>query len=247
VHDALAMEQPTAVAAPSNILDVIERTAANPNVDTGKLEKIIELQERILRYQAEQAFARDFIELQQALPVVDRNGEGHNEVSYARLEDIITAVRPVLHQHGFSLAHRTEWAEGRARVIAILTHRDGHSRTSEFIAAPDTSGGKNAIQAHGSTMSYGRRYTTLDVLGIVTRDADDDGETATIPEPPAGYAEWVHDLECSSDDGLEALQRAWSQSKPEYRRFRTQYQPSMHAALKKRAAQMDAKPKKGQA
>src|SRR6185295_6009416 len=51
---------------------------------------------------------------------------------------------------------------------------DGHERTSEFLADADTSGSKNAIQARGSAVSYGHRYTTKDLLNITTREAADD-------------------------------------------------------------------------
>jgi hypothetical protein len=236
-REALASHEPTALAeAPGNILDVIERMAANANVDVAKLEKIIELQERILRYQAEQAFSRDFIELQAALPIITERGEGNNEKSYATLEDIVEAVRPILHAHGFSLAHTTSWTDdGKARVQAVLTHRDGHARTSEFVTAPDISGGKNAIQAHGSAMSYGRRYTTLDVLGIVTRGEDADGRTEAKPAPPKGYQQWIDDLETAADCGDDALREAWKQSDPVFREYRFKWEAPAHTKLKTRA------------
>jgi hypothetical protein len=44
-----------------------------------------------------------------------------------------------------------------------------------MVAAPDTSGSKNAIQAIGSTVQYLMRYTFIGAFGITTADADMDG------------------------------------------------------------------------
>ena len=47
-------------------------------------------------------------------------------------------------------------------------------------ASPDDSGGKNAIQSIGSTVSYLQRYTILALAGLATREMDDDGSTSEV-------------------------------------------------------------------
>ena len=158
-----------------------ERLAKDPNVDVEKLERLIQLQKELMKMQAQSAFHTAYAEMQLEIPEIDEKGriaiEGRPTRSYATHEDIQTAIRPILHRHGFALSFRTEWPEGgRVKVIGILTHRDGHARTSSFEAPPDDSGKKNSIQMRASTVSYGRRYTTLDLLNITTRGADTDGE-----------------------------------------------------------------------
>src|SRR5262245_22092844 len=153
---------------------VIERLAVNPDVDVVKLEKIIELQERILRYQAEAEFNAAFSRMQPNIPTIIEKAKT-DKGTYAPLEDIIEKVRPVLAAHGFSLGFQTEWPDKQTvKVIGILT-RGTHARRSEFQAGADQSGSKNAIQALASSVSYGKRYTTKDLLCIVTRGEDDDG------------------------------------------------------------------------
>jgi hypothetical protein len=51
-------------------------------------------------------------------------------------------------------------------------------------APDDQSGGKNAIQARGSTVTYLQRYTLLSAFGLVAADEDDDGRKGVKPEPP---------------------------------------------------------------
>jgi hypothetical protein len=222
---------------------VIERLAANPSVDVAKLEKIIELQERILKHQAEEAFNVAFAEMQAVLPTIAERGKT-DKGTYARLEDIIEQVRPVLSQHGFSLSHRTEWPDKQTvKVVGILTHRAGHSRQSEFMASADQSGSKNAIQALGSSVAYGRRYTTKDLLNIATRDEDDDGASHRkpgAPEPPKGYEEWLEGMTAVADEGTARLQKTWTDSKPQFRAYITRHAAPTWARLKAKAAKVSA-------
>lgn len=232
-----AAEEPTSlVQAPS--VSVFERMAADPNVSVDKLERLIAMQERVMAAQATAAFNRAFVDLQAALPTVIERGKT-DKGTYAELEDIVETVRPILKEHGFSLGHRTEWPDKTTvKVIGILTHVDGHERCSEFLASADTSGSKNAIQALGSSVAYGRRYTTKDLLNIVTRKEDDDGATsekAKAPEAPKGYDEWLVDYEAVAAEGIDKLEAAWKASKPQYRDYLTRHDPRKRAAIKSKA------------
>lgn len=231
----------TAEEAQDGLALVIERLAANPSVDVAKLERIIELQERILRHTAEAAFNVSFAAMQPEIPVIIERKDGDGgKWTYAPLEDIVQPLRPVLAKHGFSLSHQTEWPDANTvKVIGILMHRDGHSRRSEFQSAADKSGSKNAIQALGSSVAYGKRYTTKDLLCIVTRHEDDDGassEKHKQPEAPEGYDAWLAVLEGVADSGMKAFAEAWNKSKDEYRRYLSSTAPKFLAGLKTKAA-----------
>lgn len=234
----------TAIAiAPASMVMMFERLATNPDVDVAKLERLIAMQERILSRNAEAAFNAAFSEMQAEIPTVIEHGKT-DKGTYAELEDIVSAVRPVLHKHGFALSHRTEWPEKSiVKIIGILTHRDGHSRTSEFMSAADASGSKNAIQGLGSAVSYGRRYTTKDLLNIVTRGEDDNGQSSEKgkqPESPAGYDAWLAVLEAIPSQGMPALTEAWNKSKPEYRNFLMKWGAHRWATMKTVAAKVKA-------
>lgn len=45
----------------------------------------------------------------------------------------------------------------------------------------DVSGNKNAVQAFGSSTSYGKRYVLCALLNITTRGQDDNGHGAAPP------------------------------------------------------------------
>lgn len=224
------------VPAPS--VQMFERLALDPNVPVDKLERLIAMQEHIMEINAKAAFNRAFADMQADLPTVIERGKT-DKGTYAQLEDIVEAVRPILKRHGFSLAHATEWPDKTTvKVVGILTHTEGHERRSEFMASADQSGSKNAIQALGSSVQYGRRYTSKDLLCIVTRGEDDDGarsEKGKAPEPPKGYEDWLTDYESTAANGLTALEAAWKASKPQYRDYLTRYDPQKRANIKHKA------------
>lgn len=193
---------------------LFERLARAPEVTLEKLQALVALQERIMAREAKMAFDQAFAAMQADLPVIAELGKT-DKGRYARFEDIVRQVRPILKAHGFSLSFATAWpGEGRIEITGILTHRAGHDRRSVFVGQADRSGSKNEIQAQGSTTTYGRRYTTLDLLGIAT--ADDDGQASAAsdaPMAPEGFDDWLLDLRVLAEtDGSDALAKAWETS-----------------------------------
>ena len=182
------------------LIAMLERAARDPAVDLPKMERLFELQQRAVAARSKTAFLAAFSGLQSDLPAAARGGTGHNQKRYARFEDLITALRPVLASHGFSLSFRVNTEGHVIRVTGILGHRDGHAEQTEMVLPPDTSGGKTPVHAMGSSIAYGKRYVTLSLTGIATDD-DDDGKAAaggTINEKQE--AELREKLESSQAD-----------------------------------------------
>lgn len=229
--------------APASFVDVLERLALNPEVPVDKLERIMAMQERILAHNAKSEFDAAFAVMQGELPIITERGEievdGKVRSKYARYEDIIEVVRPIMGRHGFGLRHKNETLPaGKFRIVGILSHRAGHAETDEFEFGADTSGKKNDVQAIGSTRSYGQRYTTIALLNIVTRGTDDNGKAAGQPaatEPPHGYGDWVTDLAACADEGLPALTSAWNASKQEFKSYILANDRSGWESLKRKA------------
>lgn len=183
-------QQPAEVTA---IMAVIERVATNPEADIAKLEKMLDMQERILDRNAKQAFTADLAQMQIELPRVVEHGKGHNNAKYALLEDINDAIRPTLHKYGFAVTFRVKQEGSGINVTTVLSHREGHSEETSIFLAPDTSGSKNAVQSVGSTISYGKRYGLCAMLNISTGD-DTDGETVGIAGDWVSAIQNCHDL-----------------------------------------------------
>lgn len=176
------------------ILSVISRAAADPNVDIDKLERLLQVQERVLERNARAAYYSALAEMQPDLPVIEEHGgikdrNGNVQSTYALWEDVNEAIRPILAEHGFSLSFKVRRAEGEIVTTGILAHRDGHREETELSLPTDTSGSKNAVQAVGSSTSYGKRYTAYALLNLTTKGEDDDGRKG-------GRAEPVDDVRC---------------------------------------------------
>ncbi len=173
-----------AVSDDAAIYSIIERAARDPSVDIDKMERLLQMRERVRAQTAQAAFTSALAEMQPKLPTIGRKGEildkeGRVRNTYARWEDINDAIRPMLAEHGFSLSFRVGLAsDGRPTVTGVLSHRDGHHEETTMVLPIDTHPSRNAIQSLGSSTSYGKRYVTLALLNITTRGEDDDGQAA---------------------------------------------------------------------
>lgn len=192
------VQAPALVSESSAILSMIERLARDPNVDIDKMERILLMQERMVARQSKTNFDAALAEMQQELPVIEkkgkieirekdsagkRTGDIQQSTAYAKWEDINDAIKPVLAKHGFALSFRTGLSEdGRVKVTGILSHRDGHREETTIVLQHDSTGSKNSVQAVGSSLSYGKRYTATALLNVTARGEDDDGEAAGQPE-----------------------------------------------------------------
>ena len=178
--DLINPEEPApALAAPNvelpttgdPIMEMAQRASQNNDVAT--LKTLLEIRDQERANAAKQAFNSAFAKAQAEFPIIPRRGRGHNNIQYARLEDIIQGIKPVLAKYGMGLRHRTETKDG-ITVTAILSHVDGHFEEDVFEAGADNSGSKNAVQAIKSTITYARRTTAENILGLASHGEDDD-------------------------------------------------------------------------
>jgi hypothetical protein len=165
------------------LMQALTSVASDPKFDPDKLSKMLEVVRQIKKDEAEAAFNAELAAIQAEMPRITKDGKvkypsskGEVNFAFATLENIDAAIRPLLSARGFSMLFTSgPTAAGKVEYVATLAHRLGHSRDSRIILPADESGGKNAIQAVGSTTSYARRYLTLSLLNIVTEGEDNDG------------------------------------------------------------------------
>jgi hypothetical protein len=180
--NAIAKQDQVPVAESTAILQVIERAATNPAVDIDKMERLLQMQERVIARNAEAAYNSAFAEMQEELPEITERGEikvnGQTRSKYALFEDINDAVKPVLKKHGFAMSFRTHIADNAVTVTGILMHKAGHREETTISLPADNSGSKNSVQAIGSSIQYGKRYAMCALINITSRGEDDDGMRA---------------------------------------------------------------------
>lgn len=169
-------------AQPPSMMEMVLRAARDPGVDVSKMERLMQMAREMRAEDAKTAYYADLAEMQDELPSIKERGEikiGNNPgQKYALWEDINTAIKPVMKKHGFAISFRTGIAEGKITVTGVLSHRAGHSEETTIHLPSDTSGSKNAVQAVGSSTSYGKRYTASALLNLTSGGEDDDGRAA---------------------------------------------------------------------
>lgn len=171
-----------AVPTPMHLIEL----ALQKGADADQLGKLMELQ---LRWQANEnrlAYIAAMQRFKDNPPEINKTKhvsyptKGGPDVSYwhPELDDVVEVIGHALKAVGIGQSWRTSDNNGKIVVTCVLTHKDGHSEEVATLAGPpDVSGGKNNIQAIGSTTTYLQRYTLLAGTGLAAKGQDDDGKT----------------------------------------------------------------------
>jgi ERF superfamily len=174
---------PVTTSIGDGILSVIARAAADPNVDIDKLERLLEMQERVLARDAEMAFNVAMNAAQAEMRPISANASNPQTKSrYASFDKLDKVMRPIYTRHGFSLS----FDEGdspkpeHVRVICYASHNAGHTRTYRRDMPADGKGAKGGdvmtkTHAAGAAGSYGSRYLLKGIFNIAVGEDDDDG------------------------------------------------------------------------
>lgn len=121
---------------------------------------------------------------------------------HAELDKASDIIADELRKEG--LAHSwkpSEGANGRTLVTCIFRHAaSGHVEEMATLGGPpDSSGGKNSVQAIGSTTYYLERYTLLAAAGIVAKGIDNDGMTTTEGMPEDAITDYCIAMQDAAD------------------------------------------------
>jgi len=166
------------VCAQVTPMDLISR-AQQANASIEQMQQLFDLQLRYEANEARKAYNEAMSSFREECPTINRGRfVEHNKTKFAGLAESIEAIRSILSKFGLSHQWKTRQEGPQITVECIVTHRLGHSESTSLSASPDKSGGKNDIQAVGSTVSYLERYTLYAILGLSSRDMDDDGKKA---------------------------------------------------------------------
>lgn len=192
--------------------------AISQGVQPEKLGEMMALQERWEANEARKAFnlamaafrqESEHLLIAKTSHVNYTGNKGVTDYHHAPLSEVVKIVSPVLAKHGLSFRWRTEQQGGVIRVTCVITHRDGHSEETSLEAAPDQSGGKNAVQAIGSTTTYLQRYTLKAICGVSEADDDTDGvvNELTDHEQQEAHRVWITAMDNAED--IEKANEVW--------------------------------------
>lgn len=165
---------------PMRLLEI----AANQNADIDKLHKLMELQMTWEANEARKAFTVAMMTFKKNPPQINKNqhvkiqpkdGGRAYEYDHATLDHACDMIIPALAAVGISHGWKVNQSE-QISVTCVLTHEFGHKDETTLRAGPDTSGGKNSIQAISSTVTYLQRYSLLSAVGMAPKGLDKDGK-----------------------------------------------------------------------
>lgn len=153
-------------------------------IDPDKLEKLLSLQERWEDRQAEKALSAALSAFQAECPAIKKQRENtHLKTAYAKIDDIMAAIQPVLSKHGLSVSFDTPSTKESLTAICYVMHSAG-AKFSRQVTVPVDTGmrGANITQQLGSASSYAQRYALIAALNLnVTDRQDDDGGASGDP------------------------------------------------------------------
>lgn len=174
------------------MIQMIERVALDPNASLEKLERMLDMKERLddrareeRAREAEGEYYRAMAACQSKLKVVVKNKKNaQTHSTYADLAALARQADPIIHEHGFTTSFQPGGRNEHGQEIVkwSIAHVGGHIERGEAALSVDDKGpkgevNKTALHGFGSTMSYGRRYLKLMLFDIAT--ADDDGNAAS--------------------------------------------------------------------
>jgi hypothetical protein len=164
---------------------------------------------------------------------------------YADLASVRGASIAALAKNGIAVVQSPSAAGVVVTLTTLLLHTSGQWIRGEMTATAK----EDSPQAIISIVTYLRR-TSLAAFSSVAPE-DDDAEAAqgrgngkfvakiaAAVVAPKGFDEWLNDMGACAEEGTERLQKAWKDSKPEYRSFLTTNYPKNWEALKSIAAKV---------
>lgn len=215
--NAVTKTEPQMNALPADpMVNMIERVAMDPNLPIERLAALMDMRERQMDKEAEQAFNQAFAAAMAEMPDVPKSGKNnHSGQKYSTLDDLIRTTRPVLARHGLSLNWQTEANGNDYKVTAIVRHAMGHSIQTTLSGARDNGKQMNPLQGGGSTETYLKRYTGFSILGLSSGDeVENDGGGQSVSTVSADQYVTLRDLIADTETDEQKFHLAFGHKDP---------------------------------
>lgn len=210
-------QQPISLAGPTDtgaLMAIIANAARDPQVDVDKMERLMAMHERLVSRQAEAAFNSAMTACQMEMRQVSTDAENSQTRSkYATYAKLDSYLRPIYTKHGFSLSFdEGESKPDMVRVICIVSHVGGHSRSYHRDIPADGKGAKGGdvmtkTHAAGAAGSYGARYLVKGIFNVAIGEYDMDGNDPAQGLDEGIIADHIAAIDASAD--MDELKRCY--------------------------------------
>lgn len=185
--NAPANVEPHPATDSASLLAIISRAASDASVDIDKMERLLQMHERLVSRDAEQAFNEAMTAAQSDMGRISADADNPQTRSrYASYGKLDAVLRPIYTKHGFALSFNTgEPLPDMVRVVAQVSHRGGFTRSYHADMPADGKGAKGGdvmtkTHATGAAMTYGMRYLLKMIFNVAIGEQDNDGNTGEV-------------------------------------------------------------------
>lgn len=148
-----------------------------------QLKELVGLHERIEERQARKAYFDAMAKFQAKCPPIRRssvakfNTRGGGEMSYtfAALDEIATTANPILTECGLSYTWDSKIESGVITCVCTVRHVLGHHESASIQLPTDSASAMSSQQKVGAALTFARRLSLTQALGLTTTDDDIDG------------------------------------------------------------------------
>jgi len=186
------------------------QSALATGVDPAKLDKMLDVFERMENKRAEREFNAAFAKLQSELPEIVAESVIPNRGKYARFENVMHQIQPILNANGFAVSFSQQSDEKRITVTCFLRHVGGHYTSNPFAVRIGGQKADSDAQADSKLSTTAKRNALLQALNIVVHQdylQDDDNPTNEggyiTPAQAIELAEWVESIGADKAKFLE--------------------------------------------
>ncbi len=154
--------------------------AIEKNLPVETMERLFALREKVKAERAKEAFVHAMSVFQGECPVIEKTKPVMNKdgvtirYKYAPIDAIVEQIKVPLAKAGLAYTWTVKNEPGKITAIALITHQLGHSESSSFEIPIDQEGYMTAPQKVASALTFAKRYSLCNALGISTGDEDTD-------------------------------------------------------------------------
>lgn len=161
-------------------VEILISQAISQGLPVETMERLFALREKVKAEQAREAFVESVAQFQGVCPIIEKtkkvlNKDGRSvRYQYAPLDVIAEQIKKPLADNGLSYKWEVENKPGLINATAFVTHKLGHSEKSSFEVPIDKEGYMTEPQKYASALTFAKRYSLLNILGISTGEEDTD-------------------------------------------------------------------------
>lgn len=160
-------------------VDTFISQAITANVPVETMERLFALKKEVKAEQAREEFVRAISGFQSECPVIEKtkkvlNKDGSLRYQFAPIDSIVKQIQTPLAKYELAYTWKVLNDPGFITAVCTITHSMGHSETSDFKIPIDTEGYMTAPQKYASALTFAKRYSLCNALGISTGDEDVD-------------------------------------------------------------------------